>query len=452
MTLLDDPQIVDLTFGGGAGGGKSGLVGEWMVMQCQQFPGIRIGLGRKELTRLKQTTVVTILREVHQWLGVKKGEFFYNDHKALISYVNGSQIQLVDLARQPSDPEYDTLGSFNFTHGVIEEVAEVPQKGRDVFFSRTNRFMNADYGIVGKSLSTCNPSQNYIKTEYFNPYKQLGGGDYQKWSIGQVEINGEMQTAYRAFVRSIAADNPFIPRNYIERLKRLPTAERRRLLEGDWDFEDNDRMLFKPIVLDRSTTGELTNGRPYIGVDVADVGKDRTVISLVRDKILEDQVQIEINPTQAVGEQIAMAVIKYAQQHGMTSANANDIAIDALGVGASTRDFLRHKGWFTREFIAGAAATGSFKNLRGETIYLFSQAIESGIFKLYNRLPTLEALREQLMAFEYETEERTILVKSKKLIKEDLGASPDHAESAYIAFWVSNGPADPRNDPSRISF
>ena len=33
--------------------------------------------------------------------------------------------------------------------------------------------------------------------------------------------------------------------NYIENLRGMPVAERRRLLEGDWDFDDDDSVLFK---------------------------------------------------------------------------------------------------------------------------------------------------------------------------------------------------------------
>ena len=67
LKLLDDPQIVDILFGGGAGGAKSLTVCLWMILECRNYPGIRIGLGRKELTRLKQTTLVTLLNEAHRF-------------------------------------------------------------------------------------------------------------------------------------------------------------------------------------------------------------------------------------------------------------------------------------------------------------------------------------------------------------------------------------------------
>lgn len=452
LRLLNHPQVVDLLLGGGAGGAKSLTVGYWLVKQCRNFPGIRIGLGRKEITRLKQTTVVTILKEVHPMLGIKEHEYKYNEQKGSITYINGSTILLVDLAPAPSDPDFDTLGSLNLTHVAIEEAGEVKKKARDVFISRKNRFLNVEYGIVGKSISTCNPSQNFLKADYYKPYKKLGAGGHRLWQYGRVQIKGKMMPAYRGFIKSLAVDNPFISQNYIEVLKKLPDAERKRLLEGNWDFEDSDRMLFKPVVIDRSLVTTLPSGKRAIGVDISDAGSDMTIISLAEAGVLAEQFAVTVDKTEAIGEQIAMEIIKFAQQRGFTPANSRDIGIDSLGVGASTRDFLRSKGWFVREFIAGAAAVGNFRNLRGETIYGMSQAMDNGSFSIYERLPTLDILREQLMAHEYTTEERTILVRPKKEIKEQLGVSPDYAESAYIAFWVSQGDNDPRHNQNRVSF
>lgn len=453
LRLLNHPQIVDLLLGGGAGGAKTLTVGIWMVLECRNFPGIRIGLGRKELSRLKQTSVVTLIKEVHPLLGVKDHEFVYNDQKATITYMNGSMIQLIDLAPQPSDPDFDRFGSMLFTHVVIEEAGEVVRKARDVFISRKNRYKNVKYNIVGKSVSTCNPSQNFLKTDYYKPYKKLGGGGHRVWEYGVVEIKGKMFKAYRAFIKSLASDNPFISRNYIEVLRNLPDAERKRLLEGNWDYEDSDLMLFKPAMIDRSMTRELKTGKKGIGVDVSDAGSDLTILTYVEEGVIVEQKEIKVDKTEAIGDQIALEIIKYAQQHGFTSKEAQMIGIDTLGVGASTRDFMRSKGWYIREFIAGAASTlPIYKNLRGQTIYELSQAMDKGEFKIYEGLQTIETLREQLMAHEYTTEERVILVKSKQKIKEVLGVSPDYAESAYIAYWVVEGDNNPNNDQSRIEF
>src|SRR5664279_5159706 len=158
LRLLHDPTVVELLFGGGAGGAKSSVVCIWMVLECRNYPGIRIGLGREELKRLKQTTVVTLLSKVHKLLAVKESEFNYSEQNGVITYKNGSAIILIDMKYHPMDPEYDTYGSLELTHVVIEEVGEVQEKGVRVLTTRKNRLLNKEYGIVGKSVYTCNRS------------------------------------------------------------------------------------------------------------------------------------------------------------------------------------------------------------------------------------------------------------------------------------------------------
>lgn len=451
--LLNDPQIVDILMGGGAGGSKTISVCLWMLMEIRNNPGIRIGLGRKELTRLKQTTLYTLIHEAHPMLGVKDGEFRYQEMKGLVSYANGGEIQLVDLAYQPSDPDYDRFGSLNFTHTVIEEAGEIRAKAKNVFTSRKNRYLNGKLGIVGKSVMTCNPSQNFLKNEYYKPYEKLGAGPYQKWEFGRVEINGKMKTAYRAFVKSLVTDNPFIPQNYIEVLRKLPDAERKRLFEGNWNYSDSDLMLFKSSLIDRSMTDRIEPGERWIGVDISDTGKDKTILTMIEEDVIVEQKAISVESNEAIGEQIAKAIIKYAQQNGIDITRANHIAIDSIGVGASTRDFLRSLGWRVKEFVAGGKSSDPmYKNLRGEVIYSLSQEMDKGNIKIYENIQMLDLLREDLMAHEYTTEERRILVKGKAEIKEVLGRSPDNAESAYIAFWCKNGNNDPRDNVSRIVY
>lgn len=433
-----------------------------MLLECAKYPGIRIGLGRKELTRLKQTTVVTLLREVHPVLGVKPSEFTYQDQKGLITYENGSQIQLVDLARQPSDPDFDTLGSLNLTHCVIEEAGEVHKKARDMFGSRKNRFMNKEYGIVGKTVLTQNPSQNFTRQEFYEPYKALGMGDYQKWPIGEVEVNGEMRTAYRAFVKSLPTDNPFLPRNYIEDLKRLPSQERKRLYKGDWDYVTSDDMLFTDLLIDRSLIGEIPEGKTYMAADLADKGKDKTIVSVGIGNILTEQIEVKVDVTgeKAISEQIALEIIKIAQQRGLTPKDAKDIALDTVGIGVGARDFMRSKGWFITEFIAGAAAgKPGYKNLRSEAYYDLSQDMDRHEFMIYSQLSTLAddgeriGLRRQLKAHEYTTEERVVFVLPKKKVREDLGISPDHSDSAAMLRWIAKGGnLNASNDASRLSW
>ena len=110
---------------------------------------------------------------------------------------------------------------------------------------------------------------------------------------------------------------------------------------------------------------------------------------------------------------------------------------------------MRSKGWFITEYTATAQTrSGGYYNL--------SQRMEEGSFQILSQLETVEELRKQLMVHTYEFDEKLQpKVLPKKKIKEELGYSPDEADSAMIANWVANGgyaALDPKKDPSRIVF
>ena len=454
INLLNDPQVVELDYGGGAGGAKSWTVALWMVLQCRQFRGIRIGLGRKELQRLKQTTLMTILREVHPKLGVKDSDFRFKGDSNTLIYKNGSEIQLFDLAYQPSDPDFDTLGSLNLTHVVIEEVGEIRQKAKEVFGSRKDRFLNSEYGITGKLVMTQNPSQNFTRKQFYDPYKAAGGGEYQKWKIGNVYIGDIKHDAYRVFVKSLPTDNPFLPLNYIETLKRLPLKERKRLYEGNWDYADDEDSLFQSDLLDRSIAYNVHDHfseHPvyHFGVDVADKGTDKTMVTKMKDGVIMEQRHLEIDKTgeKPLSYLYADELIKYVQQSGVTIQQSKQIAIEGNGVGVGMRDAMRVRGWYPTIYEATSRS-------RSKGYYDFSMDMDAGQAKIYENLNTYEELRNQLMVHTFEMNDRLEpIVLTKKKIKEAIGHSPDEADSAMIANWIRRGGnIDPMQDQSRIIF
>lgn len=420
----------------------------WICLQCRDYPGIKIALGRKELTRLKQSTLISLFREAHPLLKIPESSFTYQDQKSLVTYINGSTIQLIDLARQPSDPDFDSFGSLLFTHVVIEEAGEITLKAKNAISSRTNRWLNDKYKITGKTLLTGNPSQNFTRDEYYEPYKALGGGVSQLWPYGSVYVGGDKQTAYRAFIRALPTDNPFISLNYLEHLKTMPMQERKRLYEGDWDYSDDDNMLFKDLLLDRSLIGEVDGDISAVGVDVADVGKDKTVVSIMRGNILVEQIEMNIDTTgeKAVSEQTALELIKICQMRGLDSKKANLIGVDTIGIGVGLRDFMRSKGWYISSYIAGnrPSVTG-YNNLRSQTYWDLAQDLDKGNTRIYSQLQSLKdsdsraGLRRQLKAHEYISEAKVIKIMPKNKVKELLGRSPDNADSFVIANWIKNG-------------
>lgn len=457
--ILDDPQVVEALIGGSAGGAKTMSMCIAMMMMATTYPGIHFALGRKTLKSLRQTTVATLLGKVHPMFGIREGDFKYSQIDNEITYLNGSKITLLELDYVPSDPDFARLGSMEFDWGFIDEAGEITVQAKNVLRSRLGRGeATLKYRIAPKLILSCNPSVNFLRTEYYNPFKKAGGGGFRKWEIGKVYVDGVEKTAYRAFLRMSAKDNTFLDKNYLETLKQLPDRERRRLLDGDWDYADNDRMLFTGELIDEATIyemPEMSMAEKYdylIGVDVADTGMDSSVISIVRNKILIKQIKINLRESGIgkdsridVGDFLANKVIFHAKNLGFSETDAKRITIEVNGVGTSLRDALRRKKWFVTEYSAQAQT-------RANMFYGLHELMMDGKVKILGTGDLdYSELRRQLTAHEYEIVGDKPKLTSKKELRRVLGCSPDLADSFAIALYPKGSGYEPI-EQKRISY
>lgn len=433
MQEFDDPQTVSIVFGGGAGGGKSFLIGLLCAMACKKYPGTRWGLARKELKSLKQTTLATLISKVHRSLGISENDYKINMLDSTITYTNGSEVLLLDLTAKPSDPEMESLGSLELTGAFVDEVGEVNKKAFDVLSSRVNRWLNKEYGITGKVVSSCNPSPGFVRQDYFDKYDALGGGRIQKWKNGYVWVDGQRKPAYNVYIRSTVLDNPFIDENYVEGLRRLPPQEKKRLLDGDWNYMDEEDSLFPMALIDKMTVytiPESPDGKfnKYIGVDPSDKGKDDTVITLIDNGVICEQLEVKSPPgaDDAIGFFIAGKLINFAEKHGFSKPLARNIMIEENGIGASLRDAMRVLGWRINTYVATLQT-------RNDGYYEFMVNADEGKVFILNTVIEKGILLRQLTAHRYDTDTGKPRVTKKKELREVLGRSPDHADSAMIA-------------------
>lgn len=457
--ILEDPQVVEALIGGSAGGSKTFTMCIGMMIANKKYPGIQFVLGRKTLQALTRSTIATLLGKVHPMFGIGKDDFKYDQKSNIISYSNGTQITLVQLDYEPSDPDFARLGSLEFDWAFIDEAGEITEQAKNVLRSRLGRgIATQKYGLAPKIILSCNPSTNFLRTEYYQPYKQLGAGGFQKWQIGEVFVRGIKKPAYRAFLRMSVKDNPFIDKNYLETLKQLPDRERKRLLDGDWDYADNDRMLFTGEILDDCTIYELPEmsleekNDYLLGVDVADTGTDSSVISIVQNNILIRQKSISLRDSGIgkdskidIGDFLADKVIFEASKLGLTARDAKRITIETNGVGTSLRDALRRKKWFVTEYTAQAKT-------RGEMFYSLHKMMIDGKVSILNSPNIIyDELRRQLSAHEYELETDKIKITNKKNLRKQLGCSPDMADSFAISMFP-RGDAMPLPDIKKIDY
>ncbi len=436
MREFEDPQTVSIVFGGGAGGGKSFLLGLLVTIAAKKYPGTRWGLARKELKSLKQTTLATLISKVHRSLGISENDYKLNLLDSTLEYTNGSQILLLDLTAKPSDPEMESLGSLELTGAFVDEVGEVNKKAFDTLSSRVNRWLNKEYGITGKVVASCNPSPGFVRQEYYDKYDALGAGRIQKWKSGHVWVDGERLDAFNVYIRSTVLDNPFIDQNYVEGLRRLPPQEKKRLLLGDWNYLDEEDSLFPMALIDKMTAYGIPLSDKfdkYIGVDPSDKGKDDTVITLIDNGVICKQMEIKSPPgaDDAIGFFIAGKLIKFAEDNGFSKAVARNIMVEENGIGASLRDAMRVLGWRINTYTATLQS-------RNDGYYGFMVNADEGKIKILDKVLEAGYLLRQLTAHRYDTDTGKPRVTKKKELREVLGRSPDHADSAMIANLAYN--------------
>ena len=461
IALLQNPSIVELFMGGSGGGSKTFTMAMMVILTVRQYAGCRLFVGRKTLQSLRQSFIHTLLGQVHKMFDITEDDFKYSGQAGEITYANGSVVIFGELMKNPSDPDFARFGSLEIDMAFIEEAGEVSLEAKNAIRSRVGRgVMAKTEGIPGKLILSGNPSQNFLRTEYYDPYMELGGGEYQSWKIGETTAKDRRRTMSqgkkiekkRCFLRMSVYQNPFIPQSYIDNLKTLPARERKRLLDGNWDYADDESSLFKSGLIDKAITYELPQPsekfNKVIGVDVSDKGSDKTVFSLIDNGVLvaqkfsSIQMNWDRNSEEPLSYLIANELIEFAQRNGFQQVNARNIAVESNGVGVGLVDALRVRGWNLTEYVATSKS-------RSEGYYNLMLNMDSGTIKIYKDVSTLAELRKELVAHTYEMENQEPKVLKKAKLKEALGHSPDVADSFMIASWMWDRKANPQKDPKR---
>jgi phage terminase large subunit len=402
--LSNDSKVNQLLFGGSAGGSKSFIGCAWQVMRRLKYPGTRGLIGRSKLDTLKKTTLKTFF-EVMRMMGDKPmipGQHYnYNQQTNVITFYNGSEIILKDLFAYPSDPNFDSLGSLEITDYFIDEVSQVTQKAVSIVSSRV-RFKLTEYNLQPKGLLTCNPSRGWLYNEF-----------YKAWRDGDLP-------SHRAFLPALPGDNPHLPESYMDTLSRLPEQDRRRLRDGDWDYDEAIDRLYSVDDVLRCFRNELLSGEKYITADIARFGKDRTVIGLWDGLTLT---KVEMLRRASVTE-VAAKIKAMATAHQVKLSN---VLADEDGVGGGVVDVLKCRG-----FVNGSRATKPelFLNLKAECYYKLAELIEQNRVTFVGVDELRDEVVKELDMIRRKNVERDgkLQVTGKDEIKSQHGVSPDIAD------------------------
>jgi len=385
-------------YGGSAGSGKSWFGCRWQVMRRLKYPGTRGLIGRSKLDTLKKTTLRTFFEVCAQMKLQADNHYTFNAQSNIITFINGSEIILKDLFAYPSDPNFDSLGSLEITDAFIDEASQVSHKAVSIVQSRV-RFKLNEYKLRPKVLMTCNPSKGWLYNEYYKPWK-----------------DGTLPE-HRVFVPALPGDNYHLPESYMETLSRLPEQDRKRLRDGDWDYDESIDRLFNIDDVLRCFRNELLTGQKYITADVARFGKDRTVIGMWEGLTLT---RVEVLRRADV-TQVVAKVRELATANGVKLSN---VIADEDGVGGGVVDGLKCKG-----FVNGSRATkpDRYVNLKGECYYKLAELIEQNRITFVG----IDNLKDEIVK-EFDMVRRKNVEKDGKLqvtgkeeIKAQHGVSPD---------------------------
>lgn len=406
--LLTDNKTNELLFGGSAGGGKSMLGCIWITTMCIQYPATRWLIGRTVLTQLRLTTLRTMF-DVFTMMGLTNEKHYnYNAQSNIITFYNKSEVILKDLELKPSDPHFDSLGSLEITGGFLDEVSQMTQMAYTIVKSRI-RYKLTEYNLVPKLLMTCNPSNTWSKKDFYIPHTQ-----------GTLEDN-------KKFIASLPLDNPHLPKSYIETLQGLPELQRRRLLEGDWDFLDSSDTLFNfdDITASVFKLNPDDNDKKYLTLDVARFGDDRSVAVIWVGKcITEIYTYTKLDATQLVSH-----IKELMRSYGIHN---NNVIVDSDGVGGPVADMLRGTNFVNN---SKALHNQNFSNLKSQCYVKLSELFSTGEISINIMDPMMmDDLTQELLAIKLKDVDKDtkVSVMGKDQIKKMIGKSPDIADAVMM--------------------
>jgi len=414
IKYLYDDITTEIGYWGAAWWGKSFLWVFWIWSMCMKYPWTRWFFGRKELVNLRRTTLNSYYKFLDEYQIPEANKWVLNGQDNTIRFSNKSEILLLDLVYQPSDPLYTRFWSLELTWGFIDESNEIDVQCLTIISTRIGRQKNGEYNIKPKLLETFNPDKWHIYTRFYKPYKS------------------KTLPIYRKFVPALATDNPHIDQNYIDQLEKSDNITKQRLLYGNFDYDDSSWKLFRyDEILDLFEVNIEQKKERYISCDVARLGKDTTVISLWEWLECWEIIKKQWLTT----DQTAKLIKDYEKEYWVYR---NNIIIDSDWVWWWVADQLRWCINFVNNGRAFDDGTNkNFANLKVQCYFKLKELAEKRLVRIYAEWEIKDDLSQELsnIMLKNEYTDQKIQLESKEDMKKRLGRSPDIADSIMMRMY-----------------
>lgn len=433
--INDHPEIDELVLIGPTGVGKSALAAHVFLCICDTFPHSQIFVWRKNFGTARKTIWRTYKKMLIDMNFIEEEDYHLNEGSLLIEFPNKSVVTFAQ-ADASTDRDQNKIKGLDITANQIEESNEMIEDAVDMVMSRKGRANQQ--GQPSINILTMNPNNGWTKTRYYDKWKK---GELPK-NVMVIEFTLEDSWQTDSDINSLIRSKP---KWWVE-----------RYLKNNWKYLDEDHALISGYLWEKATVFHLpaperdANGNvipkdprykfdKVIGVDVSDNGGDACVASLIEYGVLTEQKELKL-PERTYGQNseidsrptgylFAQQLIAWAESKGFTKGQARQISLEVNGVGTSMRDSMKLLGWHIDEYTAtGKSRTETFLNGRRALDEGEVQVLQKNSYRGHD-----DELWREISAHETDIVDGVEKVTKKDKIKEQLGRSPDFADSFFIA-------------------
>ena len=446
----------ELLYGGGAGGGKTGLL-----------LGLAGTRHRKSLLLRRTFPDVenSLLANAERFYGNRKGNYNATTHVWKIGTVKRVKFGHVNNQGTPEHPG-DEEG---YSGGDWDLIGfdELQQFSRFVYEFILTRARSTIKTQRVRVISTANPVGEgvdwiidrwaaWLLATHPNPAKPGELRWYAQIDNRDTEVKGGTPFTHRdtltdkdeviypksrTFIPSLLVDNPYLGTDYLGTLQGMREPWRSQLLHGDWKAAQTDDpyQIIPRAWVEAAMARWTEDGRPAdtpmtaMGMDISRGGDDKTVYA-PRYENWYDKL------TTYPGNQITDGLI--AAEHAVEIVENKSTVIngDVIGWGSGACEHLRLVlGYNVKEINFGEASnardpSGKFKYQNKRAQYYFEFAEKLDPHKDSNiALPPDPELKRDLCAVRYKQDGSWIRCEDKLDIRKRIAVSPDKGDAAVLA-------------------
>lgn len=343
--LLKDNRI--LLYGGAIRGAKSHWGCMEIISLCFAFPNSRWAMIRKDRVVLEATLLKTFTENFLN-KGWSQHVSSFPQDTLVLTWDNGSQILFMG-ENYDRDKDLNRFKGLEINGAFVDEVNETQEVTLNKIIERAGSWFHSP-GCPSKILLSCNPTQNWVKSRFYDKFKA-----------------GTMPDGV-AYLQARIFDNPYIPAEYLESLKQLPPHQYRIFVDGEWDVA-------------------MKVGNEFLRE--FDTDKHVRANNWDVDNLLHVSIDSNVFPY------IAVTVWQlFKNGNGWTIKQVNELpAIDPINTaskaGKNVADWLKKIGYSQRVLIYGDKSTKARNNIddNKKSFYdLFTEALSKDGFRIEDKM------------------------------------------------------------------